>query len=164
MLLDSSSTTTWINKKSLPPGIQGYSVNPVKGTTFAGFFSSSEQVCLQDFMLPKHAPKKSLHKLNMKVFHADCQYNVIIECDVPQDFGIMLDFESQAVVLGGVSKPMYPFPEPVGELLSVDVLLQDFLDSIDPTIHDKMTNLLTMLSPMFSRMVLRIFWKVKTTR
>ena len=60
MLLDSGSTTTWINKKSLPPGIQGHTVEPITGSTLAGTFSSAEQICLEEISLPDFYSKRKL--------------------------------------------------------------------------------------------------------
>ena len=47
--LDSGSATSWFNAESLPEGTHGHTVPQVKGSTLAGSFPSSEQVCLQDF-------------------------------------------------------------------------------------------------------------------
>ena len=44
LLLDSGSTATWINKRCLPKGIQGYMVDKVMGSTLAGTVASTEQV------------------------------------------------------------------------------------------------------------------------
>ena len=71
-LLDSGSTTTWVNKKCLPNGIQGQTVEKIKGSTLAGEFSSSEQVCLQEFALQEFHAKRTLPKLKARVFHTDC--------------------------------------------------------------------------------------------
>ena len=72
LFLDSGSTTTWINKICLPKGIQGYTVDKVTGSTLAGTFASTEQVCLEDLSLPDFHPKQTLPKLKACVFHADC--------------------------------------------------------------------------------------------
>ena len=72
LLLDSGFTTTWINKRCLPKGIEGYTVDKVTGSTLAGTFASTEQVCLEDFSLPDFHPKWTLPKLKACVFHAEC--------------------------------------------------------------------------------------------
>ena len=72
LLLASGSTATWINKRCLPKGIQGYMVDKVTGSTLARTFASTEQVCLEDFSLPDFHPKRTLPKLKARVFHADC--------------------------------------------------------------------------------------------
>ena len=72
LLLDSGSATTWINKRCLPKGSQGYTVDKVTGSTLAGTFASAEQVCLKDFSLPDFHPKWTLPKLKARIFHAEC--------------------------------------------------------------------------------------------
>ena len=138
VLLDSGSTTSWINKKCLPKGIQGYTLDePITGTTLAGTFTSKEQVCLEDVVLPEHQAKQVLPKMNAKVFHAECRYDMIIGRDILRAFKIQLDFDGDNVIVDGISKPMRPFPESVDGLRPVDVLLHDFLDRIDPVFNDE---------------------------
>ena len=72
LLLNSGSTETWIIKSCLPKGIQGYMVDKVTGSTLAGTFASTDQVCLEDFSLPDFHPKQTLPKLKACIFHADC--------------------------------------------------------------------------------------------
>ena len=72
LLLNSGSTTTWINTCCLPNGIQGYTVDEVTGSTLTGTFASAEQVCLKDFSLPDFHPKWTLPKLKACIFHAEC--------------------------------------------------------------------------------------------
>ena len=130
LLLDSGSTTTWCNKKCLPKGVQGYSVDKVTGSTLAGTFSSSEQVCLEDFSLPDFHPKRTLPKLKARVFHADCRYDMIIGRDVLRAFGIRLDFEDNCIACDGVSVPMREFPNDP-DIPPIEHLLQDYLDRIE---------------------------------
>ena len=66
VLFDSGSTTTWMNAKSLPKGIKGYTVPQVQGATLAGTFTSSEQVCVNDFVLPEYNENKMLPKLRIR--------------------------------------------------------------------------------------------------
>ena len=88
-------------------------------------------------VLPEHQPKQALHKTDAKVFHADCRYDMIVGRDVLQAFGIKLDFETDMIIVNGVSRPMCSFPEPTEELNSVDILLQEYLNSIDPVFNDE---------------------------
>ena len=136
VLLDSGSTTSWVSKKCLPVGIQGYTVPTVTGATLAGTFTSSEQVCLQDMVLPEFHAKRVLPKMAAKVFHADCRYDMILGRDVLRAFGIVLDFKDDVIVSDGISKPMRVFPEVEG-MTTVDVLLQEYLDEIDPAFNDE---------------------------
>ena len=72
LLLDSGSTATWTNKCCLPKGIQGYTVEKVTGSTLTRTFTSTEQVCLEDFRLPDFHPERTLPKLKARTFHAEC--------------------------------------------------------------------------------------------
>ena len=52
-LLDSSSTTSWITKSSIPTGIHGKRVLHITSNTIAGDFSSNEKVLLSHIKLPE---------------------------------------------------------------------------------------------------------------
>ena len=131
VLFDSGSTTTWMSRKALPKGISGYSVPSVTGSTLAGTFTSKEQVCLNDLILPEFSDKKALHKLGAKVFDADCRYDMILGRDALRAFGISLDFSSQTMTADGVSRSMREYPRNLykeDDLLPTDILLQEYLD------------------------------------
>ena len=135
LLLDSGSTSTWINKKSLPKGIMGKTVNKVSGSTLAGSFTSSEQVDLYDFVLPEFHGKRFLPHVAAQVFHAECRYDMIVGRDILRAFGIKLDFEDDCVVSQGISRPMREFPTDLPKDIEfVDTLLQDHVDSLDDDI------------------------------
>ena len=131
VLLDSGSTTTWINAKSLPKGVRGYTVKETTGSTLAGTFTSKEQVCINDLMLPEFNNKQILPKLQAKVFGADCRYDMILGRDVLRAFGIKLDFDSDTIVSGGVSRKMREFPTIPKNMTATDVLLQELLDYVE---------------------------------
>ena len=102
-LLDSGSTTTWINKKALGKDIQGYTVPKVQGTTLAGSFSSKECVCIEGLSFPEFHPKQKLPKLGANVFHAECCHDVIIGRDTLRAFKIQLNFDDDINVSDGIS-------------------------------------------------------------
>ena len=132
VLMDSGSTTSWLNRRSLPKGIHGYTIDKVTGTTLAGTFTSSEQVCINDVILPEFNPKQALHKLGAKVFDADCRYDMILGRDVLRAFGIKLDFEHDTITSNGISRSMREYPQPVDDgMRPVDVLLHDYLDDME---------------------------------
>ena len=129
LLLDSGSTSTWINKQALPKGIMGSTTDKVSGTTLAGSFSSSEQVTMNDLILPEFSSKRSFPTLKAQVFHAPCRYDMIVGRDVLRAFGVKLDFEEDCIVSRGVSRPMREFPNDLPkDVTAVDSLLQDFID------------------------------------
>ena len=63
LLLDSGSTTSWMNKQCLSKGIQPHTVDEVTGSALTGTFASAKQVCLKDFSLLDFHPKRTLPKL-----------------------------------------------------------------------------------------------------
>ena len=92
----------------------------------AGEFLSTEQVCLQDFVLPNFPSKKVLPKLGARVFHTECRYDMILGCDVLHVFGVVLDFDTDNIICDRISLPMREFPK----ANTVEVLLHDLLDCI----------------------------------
>ena len=111
-LLDSGSTKTWFNKKSMPEGVQGISVPSETGTTLAGSFKSNEQVCLQDLAVPELLKSTTLPKCSARVFHAPCRYDLIVGRDLLSAFGVSLDFDKHLVKgRDGLEVGMRPYPE-----------------------------------------------------
>ena len=101
-------------------------MDKVTGSTLAGTFASTEQVCLEDFSLLVFHPKQTLPKLKACVFHAECCYNVIVRCNVLCAFRIQLDFKDGHLVCDGVSVPMSDFPN--DDVTPIEHLLQDCFD------------------------------------
>jgi len=52
-LFDSGSAPAWINRKILPPGVGGETVDSVAGSTMAGAFTSNQQVSFGELMPPE---------------------------------------------------------------------------------------------------------------
>lgn len=143
VLLDSGSTTSWMNRKSMPKGVHGYTVDAVTGSTLAGDFTSKEQVCINDIVLPEFNSKQALHKLGAKVFDADCRYDMILGRDFLRAFGVKMDFEDNTIVVNDVSRSMRAFPKPKqedDELLAVDVLLHEYLDEQEVNDEDSLSS------------------------
>ena len=130
VLFDTGSTSTWMSRKCLPIGISGYTVQDVTGSTLAGTFSSKEQVCINDLILPEFNDKKSLYKLGAKIFDADCRYDMILGRDALRAFKAKFDFDDQVIVVDNVSRPMREYPRNLygDDLLPTDILLQEYLD------------------------------------
>ena len=130
VLLDSGSTTSWMSRKAMPNNVSGYSVPTVTGSTLAGTFTSKEQVCVQDMILPEFSYKKSLSKIGMKVFDADCRYDIILGRDALRSFGVTLDFDQQAMTVDGVCRSMREYPRDLygDDIAPTDILLQELMD------------------------------------
>ena len=130
LLLDSGSTTTWINKKALPRGIQGETVDKITGSTLGGTFNSTEQVCIEELSFPEFFAKRKLPKLSARVFHADCRYDMIVGRDVLRAFGVLLDFEGDQMQCDGSTIPMRTFPTDTASSgnYALDFLLNEYID------------------------------------
>ena len=57
VLLDSGSTSTWINQHCLPHHIHGRTVPTIMGSTLAGTFKSTKEIVLSDMVLPELCQK-----------------------------------------------------------------------------------------------------------
>ena len=135
-LFDSGSTGTWLNKKSMPKGMHGYTVEKTTGSTLAGTFTSTEQVCINDVILPEYNSKRVLPKMPAKVFTADCRYDIIIGRDMLRAFGMKLDFELCEITCANITRAMREFPKSKDDLLPVDILLQEYLDDMEDDDED----------------------------
>jgi len=114
----------------MPKGVHGYSIKPTTGSTLAGTFTSKEQVCVEELVLPEMNSKQVLPKLGAKVFDADCRYDMILGRDALRAFGVTLNFEEETITAGGVLRKMRPFPTSK-ELSPTDVLFQEYLDTVE---------------------------------
>jgi len=128
-LLDSGSTTSWINAKSLPNGIQGRTVTPITGATMAGTFKSNQEVTLGDMTLPEFYSRRTLPKLAARIFYTSCRYDLILGRDVLRAFGLSLDFEENRIICDGRSVAMRDFPADNSDYSAVEQLIIDYADS-----------------------------------
>ena len=97
VLFDSGSSSTWMSRKALPRGILGTTGPKITSVTMAGTFSSSQQVRLENIILPEFYKQRSLEQCNAYVFQAPCRYDIIIGRDVLRQLGIIMDFDSQVM-------------------------------------------------------------------
>ena len=110
-------------------------MDTVTGSTLAGTFTSSEQVCLEDLTLPEFQPKHKLPKLSANVFHTKCHYGLIVGRDVLGAFGVVLDFKDNCILSSDISLPMRNFPSTQNGVNAVHVLLDECLDCM--TLNDE---------------------------
>ena len=81
VLLDSGSTSTWINHRCLPNDIHGRTVSTITGSTMAGTFKSTKEIVLSDMILPELRQNTYLPKCPARIFNADCRYDMILGRD-----------------------------------------------------------------------------------
>ena len=97
VLLDSGSTNTLINKRSLPYGAVPFRAAARRTTTTMGSFDSSSSVQLQEVKFPQFA-NCIIGTVKADVFDSPgCRYDIIVGRDVLLRMGIKLDFRSKLV-------------------------------------------------------------------
>ena len=72
VLFDSGSTTSWFNRKTLPTGVHGTTVESITGSTIVGTFNSNQQVHLTNLVLPEFQCNHFIPDLNCCIFMAEC--------------------------------------------------------------------------------------------
>ena len=110
VLLDSGSTSTWINHRCLPNNVHGRTVLTITGSTMAGTFKSTKEIVLSDMILPELRQNTYLPKCPARIFNADCRYDMILGRDALRSLHITLDFDQNLVKAPGTQISMKPFP------------------------------------------------------
>lgn len=150
VLFDSGSTSTWINCKALPSGINGKQVPKLTGNTMAGTFTSSTEVTMNEICFPEFHRTRKLVTAPARVFHAECRYDIIIGRDILQQLGMILDFDDNRIVWDNAIVTMREYPvvqkqhndllvEPtVTEALMLELCEEELLDNDEaqPSDHD----------------------------
>jgi len=72
VLFDSGSTSSWINKSSLPRNVRGRKVEAISGQTMAGTLKSSVEVTLSHVTFPEFFWNRMLESIPARVFTAEC--------------------------------------------------------------------------------------------
>ena len=77
----------------------------------AGTFASDRIIRLSNLSLTQFNRHATLPTVEVRIFHADCRYDIILGRDILRDFGCTLDFDSNTISCNEVTIPMQPFPE-----------------------------------------------------
>ena len=110
VLLDSGSTTSWVNCNMLPSIISPTTVTSLQGTTMAGNFQSNQQLTLTSVALPELS-EQSVPTLNLRVFNSSCRYDIILGRNALTLFAITIDFDTGKVIgRDSCTIPLHPFP------------------------------------------------------
>jgi hypothetical protein len=99
ILLDSSSTTTMINRKCLPRNCQTCKISKSRKIgTLAGSYTSSEMVVLRNLRLPELDKNCNVDQQKALVFDADsCRYDVILGADFLSKLGIDVKYSTGTI-------------------------------------------------------------------
>ncbi len=139
VLLDTGSSHTWWNVKSLPKGCVPRKVAASSSTTLAGNMSSNLEVDLEDLTFPEFFKTRRIGKQIARAFTADCRYDAIIGRDLLHEIGLKICFKTKTMewddcrvpmkVFANQSKNSYGLKEPsVAEMLYMDMLEADLED------------------------------------
>ena len=108
-LMDSGSTSVFINRKRLPKGcVPSLLQRNVHSQTAAGLFVVNSHVTLRDIILPEFGRSLKIESLHACVFDADCKYDIIVGRDfmAPNNFDIK--FSTQSMEWYDCVVPMKP--------------------------------------------------------
>ena len=124
-LMDSGSTSVFINRKRLPKGcVPSLLQHNVHSQTAAGLFVVNSHVTLRDIILPEFGRSLKIESLHAYVFDANCKYDIVVGRDfmVPNNFDIK--FSTQSMEWYDRVIPMKPASLP-------DLYHLDFDDDVD---------------------------------
>ena len=106
-LIDTGSTTTWIQEQVIPNGTIPTYTAPVRNQTMSGTFMSNTQVSLQDVKLPEFSPTRRIAIIQARVMSNTSPYDLIIGRDVITMLGLNLDFQENTILWDSIKRPMY---------------------------------------------------------
>ena len=127
-LFDPGSTSTWINRKSIPEKVKGKRMKTLKGTTVAGNFVADRKVALQGLCFPEFNSNRELKKVEAMFFKADCRYDVILGRDALRMMGIKLDFARNVMTWDGETVAMKVFPQRQDKMQYMEETLYNIIE------------------------------------
>ena len=105
-LFDSGSTTTLINKRSVPPSIITLMGNPQAFTTTQGAYESNEYLMTKQLFFPKFCKTRTISSVNVRMFDSPHSwYNIIIGRDI-LGHGFILDHARNVITWDELLVPM----------------------------------------------------------
>ena len=111
ILLDSGSSTTWFNQRTLPKGANPATVDSLSGTTMVGTFTSNQEISIEGFTLPEFDATKFLPHFKARVFNNDsCRYHAIVGRDVLRLLEADMSFKENTMTVGDETVPMRTYP------------------------------------------------------
>ena len=104
----------------------------------AGVFTSNLVVDLESITFPEFMKNRTYDKVEGRLLHQPCRYDIIFGRDALSKFGITLDFDKHQLDMDGATLSMRNFPaqpgagEPtIAEAFFVDSLDDDLWDAFD---------------------------------
>ena len=135
-LADTGADSTWINSEVLPKGANGTTVSRLTGKTMAGTFTSTQAVRLREIALPEFHRNRVIDRINARVFHADCRYDIILGRDVLRMLKLNVDFGDNIMTWDGATVSMKPKPQK--QSLKQHSIHQDDLEDLELTEEEEL--------------------------
>ena len=107
-LCDSGSTTTMINRRAFPYGVNTMKGRAVRTETTQGTFTHNEQVTLTGMTFPEFGRRRIRDRV-VGVFNSPtCRYDIILGRDVLKETGMALCFKNDTITWVDRTIPMKP--------------------------------------------------------
>ena len=136
ILLDSGSSTTWFNQRTLPKGANPATVDSLSGTTMVGTFTSNQEISIEGFTLPEFDATKFLPHFKARVFNNDsCRYHAIVGRDVLRLLEADMSFKDNTMTVGDHTVPMRTYPSTGATSPATALFLQildEQYDNVEP--------------------------------
>jgi hypothetical protein len=94
MLFNSGSDNTFIHQDAIPLGALSCVINQRQGQMLAGIVQTSQEVDLQEILLPKFSQSCCIDSQHTFVFTGQCNYDIIFCCDFLQKIGMKHGFDT----------------------------------------------------------------------
>ena len=102
--------TSWIKRSCLPTGTNGQTIAEVTNQTMAGSFSSSQEVTLNQVLLPEFHRTCTLTTMKARIFEANCRYDLILGRDLLTSLGIVINFANKTMIWDHSQVAMRQYP------------------------------------------------------
>src|SRR6476620_10933455 len=95
-LLDSGSTSSWINERVVG-NVAATATRRTVSNTLMGRLESSTKVSLTQAILPDLSQSKRINRIDAYVFQQRIRYDIILGRQLMQQLGIVIDFKQQQI-------------------------------------------------------------------
>ena len=103
----------------------------VTNQTLAGTFTSTQEISLQQVVLPEFHHTRQLDNLLAKLFFSTCRYDMILRCDFLNSLGLILDFKNKDMTWDKSTIAMHEFLANTSSTELATMLLLDAVEDLD---------------------------------
>ena len=109
-LLDSGASHTWIRQGVLPSGIKGKKETKTISQTLAGTLSGTQVLQVTAMRLPEFFRTRKIGPLQVRLFEANCRYDMVLGRDILNQLGILFNFKEKKISWDDCHVPMRQYP------------------------------------------------------